>query len=100
MGFLDGYKTYDTSEGFGSAQEWQSAFRQRLSTEEATAILSGQQQTPHQLLGVSPQASQQQIKAAYRRKIMEWHPDRNQHRQAEAEDMSKKIIAAYSLLSK
>ena len=33
--FMGGYKTYDTSNGFGSAKEWRSSFSERMSKEEA-----------------------------------------------------------------
>jgi len=98
-GFLDGYKTYDTAHGFGSPKDWRNAFNQRFSTGEAESIISAQEQTPHAILGVSRQATKAEIKQAFRTLIMEWHPDKNQHRVQEAEERSKKIIAAYSLLT-
>jgi DnaJ-domain-containing protein 1 len=94
-GFLDGYKTYDTSNGFGSSKKWREAFHQRMSSEEAKEILSKSSETPYGILGVTLNATMEEIKKAYRRKLMEWHPDKNQHRLAEAEEMTKKIIAAY-----
>jgi DnaJ-class molecular chaperone len=98
-GFLDGYKTYDTTKGFGNPIEWQKAFKSRMGKEEAETILQGQEQTPYEILGVATVATQTEIKKAYRKMIMVWHPDLNQHRLSEAEEMSKKIIAAYSLLT-
>lgn len=98
-GFLDGYKTYDTSEGFGSAAQWRKAFNARMSKDEATAILDEQEKSPWQLLEVPPGASKTEIKKAFRKLMMEWHPDLNQHRLEEAEAKSKAIIAAYSLLT-
>lgn len=98
-GFLDGYKTYDTSGGFGSPKQWRKAFTERMGKEEAEAVLNSQEQTPYEILGVPATATQAQIKKAFRQLITEWHPDRNQHRTEEAEEMSKKIIAAYSLLA-
>ncbi|MDR2272034.1 MAG: J domain-containing protein [Sphingobacterium sp.] len=99
-GFLDGYKTYDTSNGYGNAKKWRSAFNERFSKDKADAILRDGQQTPYQILGVPPTATATEIKKAFRKLIAQWHPDFNQHRIEEAEEMSKKIIAAYSLLSK
>lgn len=98
-GFLDGYKTYDTSNGYGNAKKWRSSFNERFSEKEAENILKYEQQTPYQILGVLPSATAAEIKKAFRKLISEWHPDFNQHRIEEAEEMSKKIIAAYSLLS-
>lgn len=98
-GFMDGYKTYDTSNGYGNAKAWRKAFNERFSNEEAEEILSNQEQTPHQILGVTERATKAEIKKAFRDLIREWHPDLNAHRLQEAEEMSKRIIAAYSLLT-
>lgn len=98
-GFLDGYKTYNTSKGFGHEKQWQNSFRERMSEEEAEEILSTHEQSAHEILDVSKTATKSEIKKAFRKLIIEWHPDRNQHRITEAEEMSKKIIAAYSLLT-
>lgn len=98
-GFLDGYNTYDPSNGYGNAGKWREAFRQRMNKEDATAILQEQQETPYQILGVAANATKAEIKKAFRTLITLWHPDKNQHRIQEAEAMSKKIIAAYTILS-
>lgn len=97
--FLDGYQTYDTGDGYGSAHEWKQSFHQRMNSEEAAAIFGAQSQTPHEMLNVAPGASPADIKKAFRQLMLQWHPDRNPERQAEAEEMSKKIIAAYTLLT-
>lgn len=97
-GFLDGYKTYDTSKGYGSAKDWQQLFRQRMSKQDAEQILQAQPETPYSILGIAKNATQPQIKKAFRQLITEWHPDKNQHRIVEAEEQSKKIIAAYTIL--
>jgi len=93
------FKKYDTSNGFGNAREWKHAFRERMGTDEAQEILRDQKATPYEILGVSATASAAEIKAAYRKKVMEWHPDRNAHREAEATEMMKKINAAYTILT-
>lgn len=98
-GFLDGYKTYDASKGYGSAKDWRNALRERMSKEDAELILKKEDQTPYGILDISPNATQAEIKKAFRKIISLWHPDVNQHRITEAEEMSKKIIAAYTLLT-
>ena len=52
----------------------------------------------YQILGVSEDASQEQIKAAYRRLAFQYHPDRNKEDTAAAEKM-KEINEAYAILS-
>jgi DnaJ-class molecular chaperone len=97
-GFLDGYNTYDTSNGFGNAKKWRSVFYQRMSKEEAEEVLKSQPESPYTILNIEPGIDAAQIKKAFRKMITIWHPDKNQHRIKEAEEMSKKIIAAYSFL--
>ncbi|MBT3907855.1 MAG: DnaJ domain-containing protein [Rhodospirillaceae bacterium] len=53
---------------------------------------------PYQILGVSTNASQTQIKKAYREKAQELHPDKRPD-DPKAEDVFKDISAAYNLLS-
>ncbi|EXI81792.1 MAG: Heat shock protein J [Candidatus Accumulibacter appositus] len=50
---------------------------------------------PFAVLGVSPEASAADVKRAYRRLAMHWHPDRNPAAVAEAE--FKRVNAAYEL---
>lgn len=99
-GFADGYKTYDTSNGYGSAREWREGFYEKISDKEAIKILHEQEDTPYQILGISEGATKQEIKSAFRTMIIKWHPDKNQDNITEAEYMSKRIIAAYTILSK
>ena len=98
-GFLDGYKTYDTADGFGSAKKWRRSFYERIDKQDAEDILKDTEQSPFEILGLSAGAGKAEIKKAFRKLLKQWHPDVNQHRIEEAEEMSKKIIAAYSLLS-
>lgn len=51
------------------------------------------------ILGVSRDASQDEIKQAYRRLVKEWHPDLNPDRRKEAEERFKAIQEAYEVLS-
>lgn len=98
MGILDGYKTYDTSRGFGNRRMWQKAFNSRMTGEEAEAILGTQEQSPWDILEIPNDSSQEVIKAAFRRLIAKWHPDRNPQNVEMATEVSQMLIAAYTKL--
>ena len=95
-GFMDGYKTYDTSDGYGSAWDWKKSFHKRMSKEEADAILNTDD--PYDILGLKRGATQAEIKKAFKTLAKLWHPDLNPDRVAEATLKMQKINAAYSLL--
>lgn len=97
-GIMDGYKTYDTTNGYGNARKWQSTFSKRMTGEEAEEIIRESKETPYTILGITATATQAEIKAAYRKLIFQWHPDRNPGNETEANERSKKIIAAYTIL--
>lgn len=96
-GFLEGYPTYDTEQGFGSPKQWKEAFNVRMGINEAKAILG--RESPHSILGLVGNVAwnMQEIKKAYRRQARAWHPDRphNKNKQTESKAMWLKIQAAY-----
>jgi len=53
----------------------------------------------YEVLGVEKTASQKEIKKAYHKQSLEWHPDKNGHRLADAEERFKLISEAYRVLS-
>jgi len=56
-------------------------------------------QTHYQTLGVAKDATPEQIKKAYRKLALKWHPDRNPDNKSAAEQKFKEIGEAYSVLS-
>ncbi|HRS96618.1 MAG TPA: DnaJ domain-containing protein, partial [Smithella sp.] len=52
----------------------------------------------YDVLGVDKKASADDIKKAYRKLALKWHPDRNPNNKA-AEEKFKKISEAYAVLS-
>jgi DnaJ-class molecular chaperone len=53
----------------------------------------------YDILGVSKSASQDEIKKAYRKQALEWHPDRHKDDKEVAEKRFKEINEAYQVLS-
>ena len=53
----------------------------------------------YEILGVSKDATQAEIKAAYRKLAKKWHPDKHQDDKNFQDEMMKKINEAYEILS-
>jgi len=53
----------------------------------------------YEILGVGREASEQEIKSAYRRLALQHHPDRNPDDQAQSEERFKEITEAYGVLA-
>lgn len=51
------------------------------------------------ILEISKTATPEEIKKAYRRLALKWHPDKNPHNKEEAEKKFKQISQAYEILS-
>lgn len=51
----------------------------------------------YSILGISKSASEDEIKKAYRKKALQFHPDKN--KEAAAEEKFKEIGEAYEILS-
>jgi molecular chaperone DnaJ len=53
----------------------------------------------YEVLGLKRDATQDEIKSAFRQLAKKWHPDRNPQNKAEAEEKFKEIAEAYAVLS-
>ena len=53
----------------------------------------------YKILGIEKNATESEIKKAYRKLALKWHPDKNPNNKKEAEEKFKKINEAYSILS-
>ena len=96
-GFMDGYKTYNPKvEGYGSTDGWKQAFNHRMGFDEAKTILSNDD--PYSILQILVNATLIEIKSAYRKMAMKWHPDKN--KDIDTTEKMQKIIAAYTFLTK
>ena len=53
----------------------------------------------YEMFGIDPQADSAEVKRAYYNQLKIWHPDKNADRLAEAEETTKILNQAYSVLS-
>jgi molecular chaperone DnaJ len=62
-------------------------------------MAKGSQRDYYEVLGVTRAAAVDEIKSAYRKAALKWHPDRNPANKAEAEVKFRECTEAYSVLS-
>ncbi|HYW98038.1 MAG TPA: DnaJ domain-containing protein, partial [Candidatus Elarobacter sp.] len=62
-------------------------------------MAKGHQRDYYEVLGVTRTAAVDEIKSAYRKAALKWHPDRNPENKAEAEVKFRECTEAYSVLS-
>jgi DnaJ family protein A protein 5 len=72
---------------------------QRQSSNGAAEVEAPIKTSYYELLGVERQATDDEIKKAYRRKALELHPDRNYGKEEDATKLFSEIQAAYEVLS-
>lgn len=97
-------KRYDpAAEGYGNPREWTGAFFSRMGFEEAQRVVSGQEKSPREILGVSERAIWAEITKAYKVKIVAHHPDRiatTGLTYEAAVEACKRINAAFAVLAR
>lgn len=64
------------------------------------ALKMSQRKDWYKILGVSKTASVSEVKKAYKRLALQWHPDKNVDNREEAEAKFRDIAAAYEVGSK
>ncbi len=62
-------------------------------------MTKGNQRDYYEVLGVSRTSAVEEIKSAYRKSALKWHPDRNPANKQEAEAKFRECTEAYSVLS-
>lgn len=99
--FGGNYKRYNPEqEGYGDSSEWKGAFNKRMGFDEANKILSGQNQSPFEILGLAASVSFDAVRKAYRKLAIENHPDKHPTEQEKYTAIMQKINAAYVVLEK
>ena len=95
--FMSGYKTYDTSNGFGNSFEWRNAFKYRMGLDEARERVG--RLSPRAVLGLLADCMiWDDIRTAYLKLAMAYHPDRAEYNGGGDEEKFKTVLAAYEIL--
>lgn len=83
---------YDPAEsGYGNPRQWRSAFRERMGLDAAKEAVGSN--SPYAILGVTKNASWDEVKRAYRKLAMQHHPDKGGD-----PAMFRKVQGAYEVL--
>ena len=84
---------YGTYEGErGNPRQWREGFFKRFTSDQIETILG--EKTPYSILGISENVSDSQIKSAYRKLMLIYHPDKPTGDRVKCDE----IMAAYQKL--
>eukprot|EP00292_Cryptomonas_paramecium_P019780 CAMPEP_0113710248 /NCGR_PEP_ID=MMETSP0038_2-20120614/30044_1 /TAXON_ID=2898 /ORGANISM="Cryptomonas paramecium" /LENGTH=111 /DNA_ID=CAMNT_0000636269 /DNA_START=147 /DNA_END=479 /DNA_ORIENTATION=+ /assembly_acc=CAM_ASM_000170 len=60
--------------------------------------IRGTEEDWYKVLGVARDATQEQIRSAYKKQVLKWHPDKNRGKEAQAQVVTAKLNNAYEVL--
>ena len=83
---------------FHSTQQHENKRRKKFDTTENDKNNMGGRDF-YKILGVERDASENELKKAYRKLAMKWHPDKNPDKQEQAEKKFKEVSEAYEVLT-
>lgn len=90
--------------GSGSRSSSGQSYQRAGNSESRTMNGKNAPRDPYQILGVTPEASQEEIHAAYRAAAQQYHPDKVSHLGEEFQELAQKkfveIQEAYHILTK
>jgi hypothetical protein len=88
---------YESHRGpWGNSGQWRAAFREAMSPDEAKVLVGDE--SPWSILDLAYGASRGEIKRAWHKMAMKWHPDRNKGDEKQATEQFKRCKAAYLTL--
>ena len=79
--------------------ESDSNYRRRELKPPGLCQTMSQKRDCYEVLGIERTAAGDEIKSAYRKAALKWHPDRNPQKKQEAEEKFREATEAYSILS-
>jgi hypothetical protein len=87
---------HQSHKGSQRSARWRAAFSERMSSDEARVLVGDE--SPWNILGLIHGASRAEIKLAWRKMAMKWHPDHNKGNEKQATEQFKRCKAAYLAL--
>ena len=75
------------------------AERARKGADPVCDIEENETLTHYEVLGMSAEATPEQIKKAYRKKALQCHPDKNPQQEEKANRCMKRVVRAYTVLT-